>query len=61
MAASSDDDLMDDEDEDSEDEDEIALDMEDVENVSKKARQEEEIHSEHVQVRTSVGQWKDPL
>ncbi|TRY66998.1 hypothetical protein TCAL_09694 [Tigriopus californicus] len=48
--ASSDDDLMEDEEEDSEDEDEIALDMEDVENVSKKARQEEEIHSEHVQV-----------
>ena len=40
---------MDDDDEDDE-EDEMPLDMEEVENASKKARQEEEIHSEHVQV-----------
>ena len=40
-----------DEDDDDDDEDEMPLDMEDVENASKKARQEEEIHSEHVQVR----------
>ena len=42
---------MDDDDEDDE-EDEMPLDMEEVENASKKARQEEEIHSEHVQVRS---------
>eukprot|EP00095_Tigriopus_kingsejongensis_P011108 maker-scaffold268_size230776-snap-gene-1.45 protein:Tk11108 transcript:maker-scaffold268_size230776-snap-gene-1.45-mRNA-1 annotation:"hypothetical protein BRAFLDRAFT_82604" len=49
-APSSDDELMDDEEDDSDEEDEIPLDMEDVENVAKKARQDEEIHSEHVQV-----------
>ena len=46
-------DLMDDDDED--EEDEMPLDMEEVENASKKARQEEEIHSEHVQVRYFAG------
>ena len=38
-----------DEDED-EEEEEIALDLEEVEAVSKKARQDEEIHTEHMQV-----------
>lgn len=45
------DDDMDNEDEDEDDdEDEEPLDMEEIEAVSKKARQEEEIHSEHMQV-----------
>merc|ERR1712227_132066 len=38
------------EEEDEEEEDQIHLDMEEVEAVSKKARQDEEIHSEHMQV-----------
>ncbi len=43
------DDGMENEDEDDEEEEEIPLDMEEIEAVSKKARQEEEIHSEHMQ------------
>ena len=39
-----------DEDDDEEEEEEIALDLEEVEAVSKKARQDEEIHTEHMQV-----------
>ena len=35
---------------DDEEEEEIALDLEEVEAVSKKARQDEEIHTEHMQV-----------
>ena len=40
------------EEDDDEEEEEIPLDLEEVEAVSKKARQDEEIHSEHMQVRT---------
>ena len=36
--------------EEDEEEEEIALDLEEVEAVSKKARQDEEIHTEHMQV-----------
>ena len=39
-----------DDDDDDDDDDEIPLDMEEVEAASKKARQDEDIHSEHVQV-----------
>ena len=47
------DDEEDDEDEEEDDEDEeIPLDMEEIEAASKKARQEEELHSEHIQVIT---------
>jgi hypothetical protein len=47
------DDDMDNEDEEDDDDDdeEIPLDMEEIEAVSKKARQDEEIHSEHMQAR----------
>ena len=40
----------DEEDEDDDEDDEIPLDMEEIEAASKKARQEEELHSEHIQV-----------
>ena len=40
-----------DEEEQDDDEDEIPLDMEELEAASKKARQEEELHSDHIQVR----------
>ena len=43
-----------DDEEDEEEEEEIPLDLEEVEAVSKKARQDEEIHSEHMQV---CAQW----
>lgn len=36
--------------EDDEEEEDIPLDLEEIEAVSKKARQDEEIHSEHMQV-----------
>ena len=36
--------------EDEEEEEDIPLDLEEIEAVSKKARQDEEIHSEHMQV-----------
>ena len=60
----SDDDMDNDEEEDEEEEEEIPLDLEEVEAVSKKARQDEEIHSEHMQVcrRThspKIGQQED--
>ena len=46
--------MEDDEDEEEEEDDdedeEIPLDMEEIEAASKKARQEEELHSEHIQV-----------
>ena len=46
--------MEDDEEEEEEDDDdedeEIPLDMEEIEAASKKARQEEELHSEHIQV-----------
>ena len=42
--------LFQDEDGDDDDDEEIPLDMEEVEAASKKARQDEDIHSEHVQV-----------
>jgi len=45
---------MEEDEDDDDDEDEIALDMEDVEAVSKKARQDEELKTEHVQVRSFV-------
>ncbi len=45
-----------DEDNDDDDDEEIPLDMEEVEAASKKARQDEDIHSEHVQVRKNKGQ-----
>jgi hypothetical protein len=45
-----------DEDNDDDDDEEIPLDMEEVEAASKKARQDEDIHSEHVQVRKTKGQ-----
>ena len=41
---------MDNEEEEEDEEEEIPLDLEEVEAVSKKARQDEEIHSEHMQV-----------
>ena len=48
--------MEDDEDEEEEEDDdedeEIPLDMEEIEAASKKARQEEELHSEHIQVLT---------
>ena len=45
------DDEEEEEEEDDDDEDEeIPLDMEEIEAASKKARQEEELHSEHIQV-----------
>ena len=57
----SDDDMgNEDEDEDEEEEEEIALDLEEVEAVSKKARQDEEIHTEHMQVR-DVGQQRNEI
>jgi hypothetical protein len=40
-----------DEEDDDDDDEEIPLDMEEIEAVSKKARQDEEIHSEHMQAR----------
>jgi hypothetical protein len=43
-----------DEDGDDDDDEEIPLDMEEVEAASKKARQDEDIHSEHVQVNQSL-------
>lgn len=46
----SDDDMENDEEEDDEEEEDIPLDLEEIEAVSKKARQDEEIHSEHMQV-----------
>lgn len=49
----SDDEMENEEEEDDEDEEEIPLDLEEVEAVSKKARQDEEIHSEHMQVKKS--------
>ena len=42
--------MFQDEDGDDDDDEEIPLDMEEVEAASKKARQDEDIHSEHVQV-----------
>ncbi len=42
---------MENEEEDDEEEEEIPLDLEEVEAVSKKARQDEEIHSEHLLVK----------
>ena len=44
--------MFQDDDNDDDDDEEIPLDMEEVEAASKKARQDEDIHSEHVQVRT---------
>lgn len=44
----SDDDME--EEDDDEEEEEIPLDLEEIEAVSKKARQDEEIHTEHMQV-----------
>ena len=38
------------EDDDDDEDEEIPLDMEEIEAASKKARQEEELHSEHIQV-----------
>jgi len=46
----SDEDMDNEEEEDEDEEEEIPLDLEEVEAVSKKARQDEEIHSEHMQV-----------
>jgi len=46
----SDEDIDNEEEEDDEEEEEIPLDLEEVEAVSKKARQDQEIHSEHMQV-----------
>ena len=39
---------------DDDDDEEIPLDMEEVEAASKKARQDEDIHSEHVQVNNHI-------
>ena len=47
----SDDDMDNEEEEDDEEEEDIPLDLEEIEAVSKKARQDDEIHSEHMQVR----------
>lgn len=38
------------EEDDDDEEEEIPLDLEEIEAVSKKARQDEEIHTEHMQV-----------
>ena len=46
----SDEDMDNEEEDDDDEEEEIPLDLEEVEAVSKKARQDEEIHSEHMQV-----------
>jgi len=46
----SDEDMGNEEEEDEDEEEEIPLDLEEVEAASKKARQDEEIHSEHMQV-----------
>jgi len=46
----SDEDMGNEDEDDDEEEEEIALDLEEVEAVSKKARQDEEIHTEHMQV-----------
>ena len=46
----SDDDMDNEEEEDDEEEEDIPLDLEEIEAVSKKARQDDEIHSEHMQV-----------
>merc|ERR1712203_272772 len=59
--------MEDDEEEEEEDDDdedeEIPLDMEEIEAASKKARQEEELHSEHIQVleRLKANQRRDYL
>ena len=54
--------MEDDEEEEEEDDDdedeEIPLDMEEIEAASKKARQEEELHSEHIQV--YCNQYNEP-
>lgn len=54
---------MEDDDNDDDDDEEIPLDMEEVEAASKKARQDEDIHSEHVQVldRLKANQRRDYL
>ena len=44
------DDEEEEEEEDDDEDEEIPLDMEEIEAASKKARQEEELHSEHIQV-----------
>jgi len=53
----------DEEDDDDDEDDEIPLDMEEIEAASKKARQEEELHSEHIQVleRLKANQRRDYL
>ena len=48
---------MDNDDDDDDEEEEIPLDLEEVEAVSKKARQDEEIHSEHMQVSRALGRF----
>ena len=59
----SDDDMGNDDDDDDEEEEEIALDLEEVEAVSKKARQDEEILTEHAMVleKLKANQRKDYL
>jgi len=51
------------EDDDDDEDEEIPLDMEEIEAASKKARQEEELHSEHIQVleRLKANQRRDYL
>lgn len=58
-----DDEEEDEEEDDDDDEDEIPLDLEEIEAASKKARQEEELHSEHIQVleRLKANQRRDYL
>ena len=46
------------EDDDDDEDEEIPLDMEEIEAASKKARQEEELHSEHIQV--YCNQYNEP-
>ena len=57
--------MEDDEEEEEEDDDdedeEIPLDMEEIEAASKKARQEEELHSEHIQVYCNQYNESNPI
>ncbi len=50
LSSEEDDDEDMEEDDDDDDDDEIPLDMEDLEAVTKKARQDEELKTEHIQV-----------